>query len=152
MVAQSAPRTAAPHIAAVAHRVSGAVPCTLLTGGTSRLSLRPFDPTSLLDRHDVVGSRLAETLEIELFDEPWQWQFPRLLLVIIDLAQFRRVQPKFSGHLYLAVRQMAAPSRIDPVLHLLICFDFLRHTLSISPGKILFMKRSSEALLASFWL
>jgi len=37
-------------------------------------------------------------------------------------------------------------------LHLLICFDFLRHILSISRGKILFMKRSSEVLLFSFWL
>jgi hypothetical protein len=50
--------------------------------------LRRFGPTSLLDRHDVVGSRLAETLEIELFDEPGQRQFPGLLLVVIDLAQF----------------------------------------------------------------
>jgi hypothetical protein len=114
--------------------------------------LRPFDPTSLLDRRDVVGSRLAETLEIELFDEPGQRQFSGLLLVVIDLAQFRWVQPKFSGHLYLAVRQMAPPSRIDPFLHLLICFDFLRHTLSISRGKILFTRNSSEALLSSFWL
>jgi len=40
---------------------------------------------------------------------------------------------------------MVAPSHIDPFLHLLICFDFLRHTLSYSSGKILFMKRSSEA-------
>jgi hypothetical protein len=61
---------------------------------------------------------------------------PRLLLVVVDLAQFRRVQPKLSGHLYLAVRQMAASSRIDPFLHLLICFYFLRHTLSYSSGKI----------------
>lgn len=57
--------------------------------------------------HDVVGSRLAETLEIELFDKPGQWQFPRLLLVIIDLAQFRRVQPELSGHLYPAVARRA---------------------------------------------
>jgi hypothetical protein len=28
--------------------------------------LHPFDPTSLLDRHDVVGSRLAETLDAEV--------------------------------------------------------------------------------------
>jgi hypothetical protein len=62
--------------------------------------LRPFDPTSLLDRRDVVGSGLAETLEIELFDEPGQRQFSGLLLVVIDLAQFRRVQPKLWGHLY----------------------------------------------------
>jgi hypothetical protein len=92
--------------------------------------LRRFDPTSLLDRLDVVGSRFAETLEIELLDERGQWQFPRLLLVVIDLAQFRRVQPKLSGHLYLAVRQVVASSRIDPRLHFLIrLFDFLRHTL-----------------------
>jgi hypothetical protein len=108
-------------IADVAHRASGAVSRTLLPGGTARFSFAPFDSTSLLDRHDVVGS----TLEIELLDELGQWQFPRLLLVVVDLAQFRRVQPKLSGHLYLAVRQMAASSRIDPFLHLLmICFDF----------------------------
>jgi hypothetical protein len=87
-----------------------------------------------------------------LFEEPGQRQFPGLLLVAVDLAQFRRVQPKFSGHLYLAVRQMAAPSRIDPFLHSLIGFDFLRHTLSMSGGKILFMKRPCEARLSSFWL
>jgi len=69
-----------------------------------------------------------------LLDE--QGQFPPLLLVVIDLAQFRGVQSKLPGHLYLAVRQMTAPSRIDPFLHLLICFDFLRHTLSYSSGKI----------------
>jgi hypothetical protein len=117
------------------HRTSGADPLTLLPGGTSRFSLRPFDPTSLLDRHDVVGSRFAKTLEIELLDELGQWQFPRLLLVVVDLAQFRWVQPKLSRHLYLAVRQMAASSRIYPFLHLLIGFDFLRHTLSYSSGK-----------------
>jgi hypothetical protein len=94
--------------------------------------LRRFDPTSLLDRLDVVGSRFAETLEIELLDERGQWQFPRLLLVVIDLAQFRRVQPKLSSHLYLAVRQMVVPSRIDPFLHLAICFDFLRHKVIVS--------------------
>jgi hypothetical protein len=71
----------------VAHRSSYAVHRTLQPGGTSRFSLRPFDPTSLLDRHDVVGSRLAKTLEIELFDEPGQRQFPGFLLVVIDLAQ-----------------------------------------------------------------
>jgi hypothetical protein len=65
--------------------------------------LRPFDPTSLLDGRDVVGSRLAETFAIVWFDETGQRQFPGLLLMVIDLAQFRRVQPKFSGHLYLAV-------------------------------------------------
>ena len=45
------------------------------------------------------------------------------------------VQSKLSGHLYLALRQMTVPSGIDPFLHLLICFDFLRHTLSYSSGK-----------------
>jgi|SRR5882762_1524163 len=103
--------------------------------------LRSFDPTSLLDRHDVVGSRFAEALEIELFDEPGQWQFPRLLLGVIDLAQFRGVQPKLLGHLYLAVRPMAAPSRIHPFLDFLYCLDFPRHTLSYSSNKIPFMKR-----------
>jgi hypothetical protein len=44
-------------------------PFRLLPGGTSRFSLRPFDPTSLFDGGDVAGSRLAETFEIELFDE-----------------------------------------------------------------------------------
>jgi hypothetical protein len=117
----------------------------LLPGGTSRFCLRPFDPTSLLDRQDAVGSQRAETLEIELFDEPGQWQFLRLLHVVIDLAPFRRVQPKLSGHPYLAVRQMAAPSRIDPFLHLSICFDRLRHTQPYSSGKIPFVKRSSAA-------
>jgi hypothetical protein len=68
------------------------------------------------------------------------------------LPSFRRVQPKLSGHLYLAVRPMAASARIDPCLHLLICFDFLRHTRSISPDKIPFMKNPSEALPSSFWL
>jgi hypothetical protein len=119
-------------IAHAAHLASCAAHCTLPPGGTPSFSLRPFDPTSLLDRHDVVGSSFAETLEIELLDELGQWQFPRLLLVVIDLAQFRRIQPKLSGHLKLAVRQMAALSRIDPFLHLLIRFDFLRHTLSYS--------------------
>jgi hypothetical protein len=69
-------------------------------------SLGPFDSTSLLDRHDVVGSSFAETLAMELLDELGQWQFPRLLPVVFDLAQFRRVQPKLPGLLYLAVRQM----------------------------------------------
>jgi hypothetical protein len=68
--------------------------------------LGPFDSTSLLDRHDVVGSSFAETLAMELLDELGQWQFPRLLPVVFDLAQFRRVQPKLPGLLYLAVRQM----------------------------------------------
>jgi hypothetical protein len=72
--------------------------------------------------------------------------------VVIDLAQFRPVQPKFSGHLYLAVRQMAACSRIDPFFQFADVFDFLRHMRSISRAKILFIKRSSEALLSSFWL
>jgi hypothetical protein len=111
-------------IAHVAHHASGAVPRTLLPGGTSRFSLRPFDSTSLLDRHDVVGSSFAKTLEIELLDELGQWQFPRLLLVVVDLAQFRRVQPKLSGHLYLAVRQMTASSRLHPFFHLLMCLIF----------------------------
>jgi hypothetical protein len=49
--------------------------------------------------------------------------------MVIDL-ELRRVQAKFSGHLYLAVRQMPAPSRVNPCLHFLIrLFDFLRHTL-----------------------
>ncbi len=43
---------------------------------------------------------------MELLDELGQWQFPRLLPVVFDLAQFRRVQPKLPGLLYLAVRQM----------------------------------------------
>jgi hypothetical protein len=47
---------------------------------------------------------------------------------------------------------MAAPSRIDPFLHLLIYFDFLGHTPSISGSKILFVKSSSEALLSGLWL
>jgi hypothetical protein len=55
---------------------------------------------------------------MELLDELGQWQFPRLLLVVVDLAQFRRVQPKLSGHLYLAVRQMAASSRNRSILAL----------------------------------
>src|SRR6266436_6515786 len=73
-------------------------------------------------------------------------------LWLLILPSFRRVQSKLSGHLYLAVRQMTAPSRIDPFLHLPICFDFLRHTLSYSSGKIPFMKPSSEASSALHFL
>jgi len=51
-----------------------------------------------------------------LFDEPGRGSFQGFLLVVIDLAQFRWVQSKLSGHLYLAVRQMTAPSRINPIL------------------------------------
>jgi hypothetical protein len=71
------------------------------------------------------GVVLPKRSKLELFDEPRRWQFPVLLLVVIDLAQFRWVQPKLSGHLHLAVREMVAPSRIDPFLHLpiLIFFD-----------------------------
>jgi hypothetical protein len=92
---------------------------------SSYFPLSRFNPISLLDGHDGVGARFAEALEIELLNELWQRQLPRLLLMVIDPAQLRRVQAKFSGHLYLAVRQMAAPSRVDPCLHFLIgLFDF----------------------------
>src|SRR5580658_1712705 len=42
---------------------------------------------------------------------------------------------------------MASLSRIDPFLHFLICFAFLRHTLTLPLSKIRFMKSSREALL-----
>jgi hypothetical protein len=57
VVALSAARSAAPHAAAAAHRASGAVPCTLLPGGTPRVFLRPCDPTS--SSMDATSSRVA---------------------------------------------------------------------------------------------
>jgi|ERR1700730_7920750 len=127
---QSSTATAASQYRGRRNRASCAVHCTLPLGGTSYFPFCRFEPASLLDGHAVFESSFAEALEIELLDELWQWQLPRFLLVVIDLAQFRRVQPKLSGHLYLAVRQVVASSRIDPRLHFLIrLFDFLRHTL-----------------------
>jgi hypothetical protein len=63
---------------------------------------------------------LAEPLEVELFDELRQGQLPRFLLVVIDLAQLRRVHPQFASHVDLGVRQMVTLSRLDPRLHRLI--------------------------------
>src|ERR1700732_3955507 len=128
--------------------------CCPLHAATWRHVLLPFSrfkPISLLDGHYFVGAGFAEAFEIELLNELWQWQLPRLLLMVIDLAQLRRVQAKFSGHLYLAVRQMAALSRVDPCLHFLILlFDILRHTLwhsSRKPDSLHETGRARRALL-----
>ena len=60
--------------------------CGLAARLASFCALRP---DILLHRRNVIKSRRAETLEIELFDEPGQRQFPGLRFVVIELAQFR---------------------------------------------------------------
>jgi hypothetical protein len=60
--------------------------CGLAARLASFCALRP---DILLDRRNVIKSRRAETLEIELCDEPGQRQFPGLRFVVIELAQFR---------------------------------------------------------------
>src|SRR5215468_10361934 len=77
-----------------------------------------FPSASLLDRQNCFWGSLREPFGVKLFDELRQGQLPRFLLVVIDLAQLRRVHPQFAGHVDLGVRQMVALSRLDPRLHL----------------------------------
>jgi hypothetical protein len=60
--------------------------CGLAARLASFCALRP---DILLDTRNVIKSRLAETLEIELFDEPGLRQFRGLRFVVIELAQVR---------------------------------------------------------------
>ena len=103
-----------------------------LPGYAPLLFLLCLPSASLLDRQNGFWGRLAEPFGVKLFDKLRQGQLPRLLLVVIDLAQLRRVHPQFAGHLDLGVRQMVALSRLDPCLHLLSgLLRLLGHTIII---------------------
>src|SRR5262249_47628090 len=103
-----------------------------LPGSAPFLFLRCFASASRLDRQNCIWGSLAEPFSVELFDKLRQGQLPRFLLVIIDLAQLRRVHPQFAGHLDLGVRQVVALSRLDPCLHLLSrLLRLLGHTIII---------------------
>ena len=107
-----------------------------LPGYAPFLFLRCFASASLLDRQNYFWGSLAEPFGVELFDKLWQGQLPRLLLVVIDLAQLRGVHPQFARHVDLCVRQMVALSRLDPCLHLPSgILRLVGHTIIFLPDK-----------------
>ena len=72
----------------------------------------------LLDRPDVVRSPLAETFEIELFDELRKRRFPRLLTMVRLLTEFLRIQAQLSCHLNMGMGEVKSIACIDPDLML----------------------------------
>ena len=84
-----------------------------------------FQTKQFLHRKDPVRAVLAEPLEVEIFDEYRQGSLPRLLLVVVDLAELLRVHPQFPSHLDVGMRQVVASTSIDPGLYCrigLVCF------------------------------
>lgn len=68
----------------------------------------------------------AKALKIEFFNKHWQWRFPTLLLVIIQLPKFFWVHPQLSSHLYLSMAQMKSFARFNPGPQLLR-YEEVRH-------------------------
>jgi hypothetical protein len=54
-----------------------------------------------------------------LLDELRQWGLPRLLSVVVDLAELHWVETQFPGHLHVRIGQPMPFPRIDPRLELL---------------------------------
>ena len=70
----------------------------------------------LLDRPDVVWPRLAEPLEIKLFDELGKGHFPRFLMMVRLLTEFLRIQAQLSCHLNVGMGEVKSIACIDPDL------------------------------------
>lgn len=92
----------------------------LLLGDTPGflLLLLVLEACAILDGHHHFRGALAESFEAEVLDELGEWQFPPLLLMVVELAHFRRVHAQLSRHLDLGVRQAVAMACIDPRLQL----------------------------------
>jgi hypothetical protein len=71
---------------------------------------------AVFHRDHHVGAVLTEPLAVEFLDEHRQGQLPRLLVVIVELAELLRVEAQFARHLDLLVREPMALTGVDPDL------------------------------------
>src|SRR5215468_4686678 len=74
---------------------------------------------AILDRHHALGPLPAEPLPVQVLDELRQRRLPRLLIMVVELAELPRVHPELARHLHLRVRQPEPLPRLDPVLQVL---------------------------------
>ena len=58
----------------------------------------------LLDRWNLVRSFLSETLEVEVLDVLPERRLPRLLVVVVQLAELFGIHPELAGHLNVGMR------------------------------------------------
>lgn len=68
----------------------------------------------LLDTPHFVGTGFAETVLVELLNELRERHLPRFLIVVVELAQLRRVQAKFTSHLHVGVGQTVTFPCLNP--------------------------------------
>jgi hypothetical protein len=61
---------------------------------------------------------LAAALPVQLHDEVRQWQLPRFLPVIVELAELLWVEAQFASYLHMCMRKPELPSCIDPGLQM----------------------------------
>src|SRR5258708_30848286 len=66
-----------------------------------------------------VGRILAKALLVERFDEGRQWQFPGLLVGVIELSELSWIHAKLACHLNMSVRQAVAFAGGDPSLQMI---------------------------------
>jgi hypothetical protein len=76
-----------------------------------------FPANLLLNWRHYLRLPPPEPLEVKLPDELPERQFPRFLLVVVQLAQSSGVHPQLTGHLHLGVRQVVTLPRLDPILY-----------------------------------
>ena len=76
--------------------------------------LRPPRCCNLFNGTHNLGPLLLEAFPIALLDELGQGRFPWLLLVIVQFAEFLRVQAKLARHLHLSVGEAEVLPRVDP--------------------------------------
>ncbi len=62
---------------------------------------------------------LTKALSVKRFDEGWQGQLPRFLVVVIELAEFLGVHTELARHLHMSVRQAVALTCRDPCLQVI---------------------------------
>ena len=97
-------------------------------GLAARGLLLHLDAGPFFDGEDDVGTSLPESLDVEMLDEQRQRQFPGLLVMVVELAHFLRIQPELARHLDLRVGQAKPLPGVDP--HLKMVRDALvRHGL-----------------------
>jgi len=57
-----------------------------------------------LDRRNLFRSFLSETLEVEVLDVLPERHLPRLLIVVVQLAELFGIHPELAGHLNMGMR------------------------------------------------
>jgi hypothetical protein len=103
-----------------------------------KLPLNLLAADLVLDGQNYIWSFLAEPLEVEVLDVLPERHLLRLLVVVVQPAELLRVHPQLASHLDLGVRQVAAPTRVYPSLHLLVRLLFLL-------GHSAYLKRSKPS-------